>query len=357
MQKTPYSPFKIVHHLPVISALREGEQPSPILVQIILSDLCNQDCSFCSYRLSGYPTNQLFSIEGDRNPNRKIPYGKVIEILDDCKDMGVKAIEYTGGGEPTVHPQHSEIFEYTNRLGLDLGLVTNGYLLSDRDLSILTHAKWIRISLDAGCDTTYSKIRRVSNGVYKRVLQNINQFLDRRTNTTVGISFVVLKDNYTEILPAIVTAKNLGVDYIRIGAVFSNDDVAYYKGILDYINSQLYKAKDFENSNFKVYNQFNIRYDDLAQGNPDYSYCGHQYINTYIGGDLNVYRCCATAYNNLGLVGTLQDKSFKDFWKSEEKRLKYATFDAQNCIRCPFNEKNKFLNYVLDKDIEHVNYV
>ena len=59
-------------------AHREGFPPKggPKQVHWILSDLCNQDCHFCAYRMSGYTSNELFmagseaSAYGHDNPVR-----------------------------------------------------------------------------------------------------------------------------------------------------------------------------------------------------------------------------------------------------------------------------------------------
>ena len=51
----PYSSLKMAWHY-----AREGGLPkAPKQVQMILSDLCNQNCRFCAYRMDGYTSNQL----------------------------------------------------------------------------------------------------------------------------------------------------------------------------------------------------------------------------------------------------------------------------------------------------------
>src|SRR6185436_9951432 len=83
----------------------------------------------CAYRSSnGFSIEQFAGVNGEKNPNRKITTAKAIEILDDCGSLGVKAIQFTGGGEPTVHPDHLLIFEYAQNMGLETSLVTNGVL-------------------------------------------------------------------------------------------------------------------------------------------------------------------------------------------------------------------------------------
>lgn len=154
----PYSPFKIVHHANKIALIQHGIQPKgPAQVQIIISDFCNQDCHFCSYRVSGSQSNVLFKDGDNNNPQRRIPYEKVIEILDDCVEMGVGAIQLTGGGEPTAHPRFEDIVRAIIGHGLQLALVTNGVALREPRFTLLNDAAWVRVSVDAGKSETYGK--------------------------------------------------------------------------------------------------------------------------------------------------------------------------------------------------------
>ena len=100
-----YSDLKMGWHM-----LRDGGLPSaPKQVQIILSDLCNQNCNFCAYRMDGYTSNELFVGASDKakygtnNPMRVMAGPRAFALLDECKRLGVLALQFTGGGEPTVH--------------------------------------------------------------------------------------------------------------------------------------------------------------------------------------------------------------------------------------------------------------
>ena len=69
--------MKVYWHRDRLDALARGEVPSPTQVQLIISDLCNQDCSFCAYRMSGNLSNELFGEAREdgsinNNPNRMI---------------------------------------------------------------------------------------------------------------------------------------------------------------------------------------------------------------------------------------------------------------------------------------------
>lgn len=358
----PYSDLKPAWHTDKIAALRAGEQIVPAQVQLILSDLCNQDCGFCAYRMSGYASNQHFGVvrpDGtiNQNPARFIPADKAVEILHDCARMGVKAVQFTGGGEPTVHPQHMEVFEIALSLGLQCALVTNGQILRSGWDEILPRFSWIRVSLDAGRAETYAKVRRVHESGFGKALGNIRAMADAGV-TYLGVSFIVLKENLAEIEQAAALAKEAGADSIRFGAFFSNEDAGYYTDILPHAKERIEQATIFHDSDrFRVINMLPGRVEDLKQGAPDYAFCGYQQFNCYIGADLNVYRCCDTAYNDRGLTGSLKNQSFLDFWASQAKQTAYESFDARGCTRCAFNGKNRVINQLVDPAPAHVAFV
>jgi wyosine [tRNA(Phe)-imidazoG37] synthetase (radical SAM superfamily) len=369
----PYSALKVFHHRDRLEQLKRGEQIVPTQLQIILSDLCNHDCSFCSYRWSGYTSNELFTAGaelaafGTNNPNRMLPYEKVIEVLDDCQEMGVQAIQYTGGGEPTVHPKHRELFQATIDRGLQFALVSNGAIFRKASadvrstVDLLLEAAWVRFSIDAGNSNTYSAIRRIPKTIFRQVIDNIQSLVDAKAaagrGPIIGIGFVVTKENWREAAQAAELAKTIGADNIRISAVFQPDDDAYFRDFHLNAAAACREATKFADASFAVFNRFSDRLEDLHDKHPDYSFCGYQQFNCYLGGDMSVYRCCNTAYSLHGLIGSIKDQRFKDLWASEVKRRKIGDFDASGCPRCMFNRVNKTINYALGEKAEHTAFV
>ena len=342
-----YSNLKAAYYIDRIAALRTKQPVMPVQVQLVISDLCNQDCNFCTHRISNGTASELFSIGDNHNPNRMIPTDKCIEILDDCRSLGVEAIQFTGGGEPTVHPDHLKIFEYAQK-HFKTGLISNGFYLKDWD--IYNKFDWIRISLDAACSETYQKIRKHS-GFYT-VVSNINDF-SREYKGTLGVGFVVAKDNYNELYEAAKLAKDIGADYIRYGAIMSNSGTDLYShGIEIPIEESITAAsRDYADNKFKIHDLFTSRLIDLRSGSPDYDFCGYQYFTVYIGGDQKVYRCCTTSYTRHGDVGDLSKQRFFD-WAVNAKR----DFNAKSCSVCQFNDKNRVINYLLSQP-DHVEFV
>lgn len=358
-----YSDLKMAWHM-----VRDGGLPhAPKQVQIVLSDLCNQNCSFCAYRMDGYTSNELFvgasttAKYGHNNPVRMMPNMRAYALLAECVALGVDALQFTGGGEPTVHKEHEGIFATAAEWGFKCALVSNGLKWSERLRSeILPKFSWVRVSLDAGKAETYAKMRSTPAAGFERVLMNVQNLAiavkEQGTDCVLGVGFVVTPENWQEISAATELVKATGASYIRVSAMFNPQDAAPYSRIYGRILDEVRAVKaDLDSMTFTVHDLFTDRMQDLFDGRPDYTTCAYQHYTAYIGGDLQAYRCCVLAYNHRGKIagGDLTEKPFDQFWNSEERKGDFEKFDARGCERCQFNGKNRAANYILSGDPRH----
>lgn len=60
-----------------------------------------------------------------------------------------------------------------------------------------------------------------------------------------------------------------------------------------------------------------------------------------------VYRCCALAYNDAGLIGSIGDRRFRELWMDPARADSMAAFDARDCERCPYRVQGGLLEYTL----------
>jgi MoaA/NifB/PqqE/SkfB family radical SAM enzyme len=340
---------------------REKKLPeAPKQVQLILSDLCNQDCHFCAYRMSGYTSNQLFvgdselAKTGHSNPKRWIPTDRALRLVDEIKAAGALSIQFTGGGEPTVHPDHERIFARALELGIRCSLVSNGMRWSDTLInSLLPQFDWVRVSIDAASPETYANTRRCPPKHWDRVWGNVRKLgqaiRETGTPTAFGLGFVVTPESYPEVVPFAELARDAGAHNIRYTAMFSTEDEEPFVRIYDRIRLYIDRAKRLQTDAFKVYDNFGSRFEDLRQHAPDYRFCSYQHYTTYVGGDLQAYRCCVLAYNRRGRMagGDLSKTTFDKFWRSQARKDDMDALDARGCERCQFNVKNRALLYVM----------
>ncbi len=354
-KKEVYSPHKFIHHTERLAELRDGKQTVPIIVQFTPSNVCNHRCSFCAYRLDDFTHK-----DGTFQKNVIMPYEKIIECLNDFKEMGVKGLTYTGGGEPLMHPRAYDMLKETSSRGLDLALITNGALLTEDMAKILADASWVRISLDAGKNYTYEKLRGVQPTSFIKTLNNIKMLVKYKKRCLVGIGFVVCKENYKEILLVAEIAKLLGVDNFRISGASTPEGLSYFDGFKEEANALAEQAQQLTDDNFTVFNLLGDRLDDMGDTVQDYDKCPRKDLLTYVGADYNVYTCCILCYNEKGLIGSIKNQSFKQLWESSEKKNFFASLNPrEHCAGnfCTYKKKNEFINYCIKRNPEHVNYI
>ena len=352
MNYGPYSPFKAAHirHSVRIGDLANNFLPDPAQVQLMITNRCNHNCAFCAYRSTRSDSSQTF------DHRDQIPTERCMNLLQELKDTGAEAIQFTGGGEPTVHPDFYLILNKAQKLGLSTALVTNGSLLYDISMTDILNLSWLRVSIDAATPETYCKIRHVPIDTFEKVIHNLKYIVDMKDRTgsgpRIGIGFVVNPDNWAETSLAINLAANIGVDNIRISAAFFKDSAEEHMIYMNKVNEMIETTQ----VPIKVFNLFGHRLKDLIQKGPKYKKCQYARLVPLIGADQNVYTCCCLAYNNAGLIGSIKDTGFFEFWGTIAKKF-YRNHTTKNCNICMFNNKNEFINYMINSDSEDVEWI
>jgi MoaA/NifB/PqqE/SkfB family radical SAM enzyme len=111
MLSNKYSDLKIVGFPDKLQSFRDGTITAPIYVRLKPINRCNHDCFFCVYAQSNrkeIPATEdgldhiISKMHEDMNEADVIPTRKMLEVLDDFKEIGVRAVTYSGGGE-TLH--------------------------------------------------------------------------------------------------------------------------------------------------------------------------------------------------------------------------------------------------------------
>jgi len=353
MTREEYSPYKIVHNIKKLREMRKGRQVTPLQIQIIPSNICNLSCVFCAHRMQGHLSSQIFD---DKN---MMSSEKIIETLDCMQDMKIQAVHYTGGGEPTTHPQFKEILRQTFKRNIEVALVSNGVLLDKEYSELLAAAAWVRISVDAATEDTYKGMKLARQGTFKKVCSNIGTLVAANKKAVIGAGFVVNNKNYKEIFDAAVLCKEMGVHNFRISAAFNPKGFSYFDSFMEEARELSQKAEELSDKNFTVFNLFGGRIKDLFEGENDYSFCPIKELSAYIGADYNVYTCCTLSYNEKGVIGSIKRQNFKQLWNSEEKRTHFKNLiPSRDCrFPCLYKSKNEFINYCLMDRPNHMNFI
>src|SRR3989339_112316 len=323
-----YSPWKGAHFMDRLAAIKKGGKCAPVSLQISLTNRCCAKCYYCYVENSN-----KFKVDIDTE--------KLFKVLEEAKEMGVKAIEITGGGEPLVHPDVWKIISKINELGLDLGLITNGIMLDPEKLG---KATWVRISLDSFNPATYKKIKGVNMPDMKLIGK-----MCKNKNVTVGASCVITPYNYKELYSFAKKAKEMGFSNV----CFKPVEVENRKVLNRFekiVKEQMDKAIKLTDNNFKVFS-LELRRNDNTEAKP-FPLCIQQHLAAFIWSNGDIYSCCSLQGNKNMVVGNIYKGSFKDQWFSRK------IIGIKDCkIECFFAGKNSFLNYLVGDNPKHVNFM
>ena len=352
---TPYSNLKIFAHAQALNEIGEDKRTAPIYIRIKPTNYCNHKCYYCSY------ADHELGLRDSVNRQDQIPWNKMQEIVSDMADMGVKAVTFSGGGEPLVYPYIVETMEKVLNAGIDLSIITNGQLLNGERAEILSNAKWVRVSFDSAVAETYSKVRRLPLEAFGEVCNNIRSFSKiKQKNCELGINFVINHENYDQIYDMAEMVRELGANHIKYTARVTKDLYAYHEPFKHNAIEQIHKAKTgLEDDNFRVINKYEGDFDSALLFHRCYDKCYINRIFTVIAADSKVYFCHDKAYVKAGVVGDLQNQSFKDLWFSEETVRRYREFSPQKeCNHhCVYDDRNELLNTFYSLDRNHINFI
>lgn len=349
--KRPYSVQKIVNHPKAMESLKGRLPQSPIQIHFMPALACNHNCSFCSYghRTEDDGDEQFGWKNMEMMSNEFMPEMKMVECVESWKNLGVKCIEVTGGGEPLIYPHIDRFFSLVSEWGVDVGLVSNGTALTESRANLFNNCnwKWARISIDAGSVSSYCLTRRVPESHWAKAWGAVRLLAERKSNIEqrVGVGYVVDRSNWSDILRGCELAKEFGADNIRISAAFTPQHLDRFpEGAIEEASRQAAEAKErLEDDGFQVNNLFDERIGNLSSPTQDYDFCGTKEVLCVVGGDQKVYTCCTLAFNKKGLIGSIKNQSFKDLWESEEKKRLFACHRADRIcnMECLYERRNK----------------
>ncbi len=221
-------------------AIKEGKFLPPVEVNIDPVNNCQLKCIWCNGK------NII-----DNSRSLKMTREHLLDLIRFCKDWGVKAICFAGGGEPTLHHDLGEAVKLTSDLGMEVAIITNGLFIDDNQTKALAkYCRWIGVSLDAGSKETYLKCKGLDK--FEEVLSNIEK-LSKYHAREITAKFLIHPYNQHEISMACIRASSAGATCFHSRIVSGR----YIDNAFDFehsvINYQLEVCRLLESPKFKVY--------------------------------------------------------------------------------------------------------
>jgi len=295
---------KLLYHPEVIQRIQKG-LPTPVSLQVAPTSRCNLNCVFCS--------------NANRKKHEDLTVSSIIDVACQLKELGLKTVEITGGGDPTQYAEIKPLINCFATMGLQIGMITNGVQVREkigqRHLDTLS---WLRISMNC-IDYIKSTID----------IPNING--------TLGFSYVINQKTTLETLSRLDQhVKRFHPAYVRMVSDCNSTDAQQEE------NNKKYSiiVRELGAPYF---------YQPKVFGKPEK--CRWGYFKPFILHDGWVYPCSSVVLNDAS------NKTFHERyrWVQMDKLYKMYTqnitnnyFDSSNCNHCVFKDQNDMVNEIIN---------
>lgn len=166
-------------------------------LSIDVTNSCNRDCIHC--------------LRDKVEARRHFSLNLFKQIIDQACDCGIRHVSLTGG-EPTLHPNWSELLIALAKRGLQFSIVSNGYKFREKTLPILLeaivrkHLDGVCFSLDGSSADSHDALRGEDS--FQEVIEAAN--LCRLKGIPLSIKTVVINLNREELAEIALLGSAIG---------------------------------------------------------------------------------------------------------------------------------------------------
>jgi len=340
--------FKIlIDYERIKTFVHEKKIPLPRFSNMYITNLCNHNCRYCEYR--------------QENKKKTImPTERVLKNISEVSKLGVKAIDFCGGGEPTLHPDLEKILNYCYKKKIVTGLFTNLAFKNDSLLQTIAQCcSYVRVSLDTFDENKYNHLRRPKSNIFSfnTVIENIKNLVklkkQYKSKIIIGTKMLLTNLNYQEVEKFIQESINLGVDSVQFKKVCLHPNLSVNLRLQKYTESKLKCLKE------KYAKKINLF---ISLGNSELKIRCFTHINhIFIDALGDVYLCCYyLRRKKKHWLGNVYQKSIKDIWFSDRHLEVAKNTEIRECNRmdCRWIKFNNFLKpFIYEDKLRQLDFV
>ncbi len=169
---------------------------TPMMVEWLLTDLCNLRCVYCS------------SWDLNRS-HEELSTEDALKLLDKMAELQIFSLTLSGG-EPLCRKDIYLIVKHASDLGIRVSIPTNGYFVNATTAKKLVESnpRSIQVSVDGANAETHDSLRGVQ-GSFTKAINAVKYFKDTGFER-INISTTVTKTNYDEVPEIVDMALELG---------------------------------------------------------------------------------------------------------------------------------------------------
>jgi len=321
MKNTKYSitsnEVKLFKHLDNLKSIQNGVA-KPVMFHIAPTNKCNMTCTHCCF-------------EG-RDKSLELSTKELSDLLESVKIVGAEAIEWTGGGEPTLYRGLADATRQAKDLGLAVGMCTNGLVKNvDLDYSLFD---WVRVSMNV-----FDKYK--DRSAWKSTVKEMQEF------TKVTACYVASKDITESIFYDITSFANMNKIPTRItpDCIQPKEDI---QELIDKLKG--YEAKLWDNK-YAFISDFNTYLGDRIDDK-----CMIHMIKPFVFPDGFVYSCPSSELapeNGKTVPEAFRICAIDDIVRYYEKEFQIKD---RGCSYCKYTKQNEILKSLI-VEVDDVKFV
>lgn len=291
---------KLIHHIGVVSGLR-NRRAHVVSLQVAPTSRCNLNCVFCS--------------NANRDKHEDLPEDDLIHAISWMQREGLKTVEWTGGGDPTLYDNINSFIGFCAWKGLQQGFITNGVLLKERvEQKFLDMLHWVRISMNCLDYVEWLDLPEIKGTLGFSYVMN-----ERTSDGTL----LRLKEHVEKYKPA----------YVRV-----------VPNCLATLEEQEANNRNFS----EIVEMWGDPFFYQAKTFSQPERCWWGYIKPFLLHDGYIYPCSSVVLNE-GSDKTFHHKyrwyHMKDIKTHYENRMR--PYPAENCSHCVFRPQNDLVDSVI----------
>ncbi len=192
----------------------KGNKQGPVTIELIPTNRCNFNCPSCWRQ-------NCSQREIEKKYENELSDERLLKLIDEAADIGVRDIAFVGGGEPLMREITFELIKKIKKYGMEGDLVTNGSLLTDEMIETFVKVDWERIkfSVDGSDAKLQDKLR--GKVCFDDIMSNIKKVSElkkkyKKEKPRLIFNTVVSKENYKDLPNIIELGKKVGINEILL---------------------------------------------------------------------------------------------------------------------------------------------
>ena len=316
--------------------IKRGVFPNPRFMILYPTNVCPFNCTFCDYA-------ELNAMEKKTLKPSEWEY-----ILNEFKNNGGMAVELCGGGEPLATPGVDELIRYAAKLGLKVGVMTNGLFIDAKKYpkiydALLDCASYVRVSMESGSQEVFDKVRQTTKFSFNDIIDNVSELIqDKSDELQVSYKYTIGSHwNYRDVYRA-----------IRIAEVYKFDSIQFKPACN--VNDAFKENRNTVELDIKYYAESYLTNTTLVCNLSDETLdtdCFMSAVHTVIDYNGDMFICCYYRHRiPEHRLGNIFDEPFWNIWYSHRRWEKIKEIDVNKCnlYDCRFIRYNKIMNHAIE---------